>query len=79
MWYTWLLGLSVSAKYSYLDRVNSEDVVLREDLVYCPEPLVGGVGVAARGQEVSVSVPYPGDLIMVTINIMSSLMILVLL
>ena len=66
-------------QHSYLDRVNPEDVVLREDLVYCPEPLVGGVGVAARGQEVSVSVSYPGDLIMVTINIMSSLMILVLL
>ena len=41
---------------------KEQENVLPADLVYGPEPLIGGVGVSARGQQVGVLVPDPGNL-----------------
>ena len=41
---------------------KEQENVTAADLVDGPEPLIGGVGVSARGEEVGVLVPDPGHL-----------------
>ena len=41
---------------------KEQENVLPADLVDGPEPLIGGVGVSSRSQEVGVLVPDPGHL-----------------
>ena len=41
---------------------TEQENVTAADLVDGPEPLIGGVGVSARGQQVGVLVPDPGHL-----------------